>query len=193
MKVLFVSPYLGNSYGGTSRVVSELARSLANSSLSVDVVSTNANDGEILDVELQKWLCQSNHRVQYFPAWHRSDLVFSSTLLLWLNQHIKNYDIVHTHTLFSPLIALTHALCRFYQVPYVMTPHGMLDPWALSYKAWKKRFYYSRFEQPFLKNASAIQTLSVSETEQVSKLGYAHSILIPNGIHKCEFEQLSYA
>ncbi|MGD1853764.1 MAG: glycosyltransferase [Leptolyngbyaceae cyanobacterium] len=190
MKVLFVSPYLGTSYGGTSKVVLELAQSLAKLDLSVDVISSNANDGEVLDVQLQTWLTQDNYRLKYFPSWHRSDLVFSSKLLLWLNRHVKEYDIVHTHTLFSPLISLTHALCRFHRVPYVMTPHGMLDPWALSYKAWKKRFYYQRLEQPFLNRASVIQTLSTSEAEQVAKLGYAHSIMIPNGIHKYKFEQL---
>ena len=190
MKVLFIAPYLGASYGGTSKVVLELAKSLGKTDVDVDVVSTNANDGDSLNVQLQLWFNQNTYRVKYFPAWHRSDLVISLSLIHWLSQHVKEYDVVHTHTLFSPLISLTHALCRLNQVPYVMTPHGMLDPWALSYKAWKKRFYYNRIEQPLLNHAKAIQTLSASETEQVTKLGYSQTTLIPNGIHKNEFESL---
>ena len=150
MKVLFVVPYLGASYGGTSKVAAELANSLGKLNLDIDVVSTDANDGKKLDVQLQVWLNQDTYRVKYFSAWHRSDLVISFSLIRWLSQHVKEYDVVHTHTLFSPLISLIHTLCCLNQVPYVITPHGMLDPWALSYKAWKKQFYYSRFEQPLL-------------------------------------------
>ena len=190
MKVLFVTPYLGLSYGGTSRVVLELARSLGKLNVDIDIVSTNANDGKKLNVQHGIWLNKDNYRVRYFPAWHQSDLIISFSLIHWLKQHIKEYEIVHTHTLFSPLISLTHTLCWHYQVPYVATPHGMLDPWALSYKAWKKSIYYTHFEKPLIRNASLIQTLSKPEAKQVTQLGYIQTTTIPNGIHRNEFEPL---
>ena len=190
MKILFLIPYLGFSYGGTSRVVIELAKSLGVLGPCIDVVATNANAAAALDVPLQKWLEQDYFRVQYFPTWHRHDLIVSPSLIQWLIRHIKDYGIVHTHTLFAPLVSFTHTLCRYHKIPYVITPHGMLDPWALSHKAWKKRIYYSLFERPALKQASAVQVLSSSEKEQVSKLGYSQTIFIPNGIHKEDFESL---
>lgn len=190
MRVLFVTPYLGASYGGTSKVVVELAMSLGQHNVSVDVISTNANDGKTLNVELQTWITCNGYRVQYFSAWHKSDLVLSSTMFCWLFQHIKDYDLVHTHTLFSPLITLTHSLCSFFRKPYIITPHGMLEPWALAYKAWKKKLYYAQFEQPALSKAKAIQVLSKSEKEQVSKLGFSQVVLVPNGIHQSDFKGL---
>lgn len=193
MKVLFVTPYLGVSYGGTSRVVIELAKSLGKLELDVDVVSTNANDGEEINIQLHIWLDQDDYRLKYFSAWHRSDLVLSFTLIRWLAHNIKSYDVVHTHTLFSPIIAFTHFLCRLYKIPYVMTPHGMLDPWALAYKAWKKRYYYQYLEQPSLRYASAIHALSASEIDQVRTLGFSQTILVPNGVNKHEFENLPHA
>lgn len=178
-----LTPYLGAIYGGTSKVVRELASSLGRLNLSVDIVTTTANDAGSLDVVTNDWLIQNNHRVHYFPTWHRSDLIFSPTLIRWLNQHLKDYDLVHTHTLFSPLVTLAHGLCRFHKVPYIMTPHGMLEPWALSYKAWKKKLYHRAFERFALKGASAIHVLARSEAEHVQALGNYPTVTVPNGIH----------
>lgn len=190
MRILYVSPYLGAAYGGTSRVVTELARSTGSLDLQIDIATTNANDLETLGVRINSWISKKNHRIQYFNTWHKRDLVISTSLAWWLMNNIKNYDLVHTHTLFSPLISFAHRLCQFHQVPYIVTPHGMFDPWALSYKAWKKRFYYERFEKKLLDRASAIQVLSTSEQSQITKLSFKKTVLVPNGIHRREFETL---
>lgn len=183
MKVLAVIPYVASSYGGTSEVVKSLARALGQRKLAIDVVTTNADDASILNLNTCKWHLEKYYRIQYFPTWHRGDFILSLSLIRWLFHNVKDYDIVHTHTLFAPLITFTHKLCHFYKVPYIVTPHGMLDPWALAYKAWKKRFYYTCFEQSAIGSASAIQVLSSSEVEQVNKLSYLHTVLLPNGIH----------
>jgi glycosyltransferase involved in cell wall biosynthesis len=66
----------------------------------------------------------------------------------------------------------------------------MLEPWALSYKAWKKRLYFSTLEKPALQKARAIQVLASSEAKNINALGFEHTIVIPNGIHSQEFQEL---
>jgi glycosyltransferase involved in cell wall biosynthesis len=183
MKVLMITPYLGATYGGTSKVVLALAHHLGQLGVQVDVVTSNANDIETLAVDTQDWIDQGTYRVRYFACWHRRDLIFSRDLGLWLIQHLKAYDLVHSHTLFAPMISLTHGLCRWYKVPYVMTPHGMLEPWALAYKAWKKKLYYQCFEKSALQLASAVHVLSSVEAEQVTALGMSSAVVVPNGIN----------
>lgn len=190
MKILMVIPYLASAYGGTSQVVQSLANTLGQLNINVDVVTTNAEDSQTLSVPINQWISEHHYRVRYFSSWHRSDLVFSPSLIQWLVEHIQHYDIVHTHTLFAPIVTLTHAICRIHQRPYIMTPHGMLDSWALAYKAWKKRVYYACFEKSALECAKSIQVLSLSETEQVNQLGHLQTTFIPNGIHPQEFERL---
>jgi glycosyltransferase involved in cell wall biosynthesis len=190
MKLLMITPYLGETYGGTSKVVTELASSLGALNLSVDVVTTTANDTDILEISTDDWLAARNYRVRYFPSWHRSDLIFSSAMLRWLHCHIKDYDIVHTHTLFAPLITLTHGLCFLHRIPYVVTPHGMLQPWALANRAWKKKIYYAALEKTALTSASAIQILTDSEEKQVQALGNSQTTLVSNGIHPADFANL---
>lgn len=187
MKLLMVTPYLGTTYGGTSKVVTELASSLGQLGQSIDVITTTANDVGKLDVETSCWIAQDGYRVRYFSTWHRNDLIVSPALISWLSRHIKEYDLVHTHTIFAPLITFTHTLCRFYKVPYIVTPHGMLESWALSYKAWKKKLYYRAFEKAALSGARAVHVLAQSEAEQVRTLGNEKTVTVPNGIHLKDF------
>lgn len=184
------TPYLGTTYGGTSKIVTELVQGLGSLNNSVDLVTTNANGFENLDVSLKDWIYKKNYRVQYFPCWHRNDFILSLSLLLWLFKHITDYDIVHTNTVFAPLVLLTHWICKLRRIPYIITPHGMLEPWALSYKAWKKKFYYTLLEKATLKEASAIQGTASCEAKNISHLGFDNIIFVPNGIHKKEFEFL---
>lgn len=191
MKILTIAPYLGSTYGGISKIVTELVQTIGNFGITVDLVVTHANGFNNLDVPLHVWIAEKNYRVQYFSCWYHNDLIVSSSLSNWLFHHLADYNLVHTHTIFAPLISLTHWLCQFHQIPYIVTPHGMLEPWALSYKAWKKHLYYTLIEKQALQRASAIQGTASSEVDHIMSLGFKHTINIPNGLNLKEFEVLT--
>lgn len=191
MKVLIVVPSIGVVYGGTSKLAIELAESLGKSGLEVDVVTTDANGFENLEIPLETWIAQGSYRIQYFGRWKLNEYKFSSGLTQWLVQHIGEYDLIHTISLFTYPIALTHWLCRWRRIPYVANPQGMLEPWALSYKSWKKWIYYSLVEKPTLQTAGAIQMLSQAEAQGLEPLALqAPLVIAPNGIHREDFEVL---
>lgn len=189
MKILMMIPYLTSIYGGTIKVVRELSEALGSRGLQVDIVTTNADGAGKLDVPLQQWLNQPQYRVMYFPCWHRNDLIISPSLLQWLLNHATQYDVVHTHTVFSPLILVSQWICQRQTIPYLATPHGMLELWALAYKSWKKRPYYLLFEKAALHKASVIQAISAMEVENIQRLNLSTPCrLVPNGIHASEFQ-----
>jgi glycosyltransferase involved in cell wall biosynthesis len=190
MKILLTIPYLATVYGGPSKVVTELAQSLSSQGLSVDLISTNANGAGKLNVPTGKWLEQDGYRLQYFDCLHHNDTILSTALGKWLADHALDYDVVHTHNMFAPTMAIARWICRKKAVPYLTTPHGMLEPWALSYKASKKRLYYRHFEVPALKSARAIHVLNQQEATHVHQLGFGQTQIIPNGIHREEFETM---
>ncbi|MER3433512.1 MAG: glycosyltransferase [Leptolyngbya sp. ERB_1_1] len=191
MKVLIVIPAIGVVYGGTSKLAIELAQSLGKSNLSVDVITTDANGAENLDIPLNTWIDQGSYRIRYFARWKLNEYKFSLSLTTWLFQHINDYDLVHTISLFTYPIALTHWLCRLRRIPYVANPQGMLEPWAMSYKSRKKWLYYSLVEKPTLQTAGAIHMLSQAEAEGLKSLGLKTPLVIaPNGIHREDFEVL---
>jgi glycosyltransferase involved in cell wall biosynthesis len=190
MQVLFLTPYIGSNYGGIPKAVEELAAAIGSLGIKLDLITTNANNSEKISVTLNKWIDKKYYRIRYFPCWHHHDFVVSLSLMNWLIQNIADYDIVHTNTIFAPIVSFVHWLCQLHHIPYIATPHGMLEPWALSYKAWKKRFYYNLIEQPALQKASAIQVIANVEAHNVKSLGLEHIVTIPNGIHRPEFETL---
>ena len=101
------------------------------------------------------------------------------------------YDVVHTNAIFTYVSLPAYWACQKHQIPYVVTPHGMLDPWALSYKAWKKKLYYSLLEAPALNRSANLHMLTSKESIQVEALGLKSSrTVIPNGIDRESFECL---
>lgn len=191
MKILIVIPALGPVYGGPTKSAIELAQALGNRGIDVDVVTTTANGSTSLDVPTLTWINNNGYRVQYFPYWSCLDYKVSWYLTRWLFQHITDYDLVHTNAVFSYPVLPAHWACQLRQVPYIMTPHGMLEPWALAYKSWKKFFYFTLLEKPALQRASAIQMLASTEAQRIEPLKLkAPLAIVPNGIHYQNFETL---
>ncbi|NJL10182.1 MAG: glycosyltransferase [Calothrix sp. SM1_7_51] len=190
MKVLVITPYLGSNYGGISKIVVEQCQTLKNQDITLDVVTTNANTTEKLEQPLNVWLTKNNYRIKYFDCWHRNDFIISFRLINWVFNNVANYDLVHIHTIFAPMISLITLVCQFRKIPYVVAPHGMLEPWALAYKAWKKTLYFNLLEKSSLTKAQAIHVTGSSENEHIKSLGFKNSVLIPNGIARQELELL---
>jgi glycosyltransferase involved in cell wall biosynthesis len=191
MKILIVVPAIGNVYGGPSKSVVELAEAIGSLGVSVDIVTTNANGSKSLDVPLHTWITEKYYRIQYFPYWDLLDYKFTWSLTKWLFQHVCDYQLVHTNAIFSYPVLPTYWACQFHRIPYIVTPRGMLEPWALAYKSWKKNFYFACFEKPALQNASAIQMLATTEAERIQTLALnTPLVIVPNGIHGQDFKFL---
>lgn len=191
MKILFLTPYLSESYGGITKITRELAQALGKSGISLDLITTLASDKTVIEQPVRTWVVQDNFRVKYFPCIHRGDFIFSWSLLQWLKTHATDYDLIHTHTLFCPLISWATRICYRQKTPYLVTSHGMLEPWAFSYKAWKKKIYYKLIEENTLNQAAAIQGTSSIEFENFELYSFTTTkFLIPNGIHGEDFQYL---
>lgn len=191
MKILIVIASVGDIYGGPSKCVVELAQALGSFGIEVDIVNTNANGSTDLEVPLHTWIAKKYYRIQYFSYSRLLDYKISLSLTSWLFQHVCEYDLVHTNGIFSYPVLSAYRACQQHQVPYVVTPHGMLEPWALSYKAWKKRLYYTLLEKPALHRASAMQMLASTEAKAVKPLNLKTPlIVVPNGINPQDFENL---
>ncbi|MBE9135942.1 glycosyltransferase [Nodosilinea sp. LEGE 07088] len=191
MYILLVIPAIGDVYGGPTKIVVGLAEALSHQGMYVDVVTTNANGQQRLEVPIKKWVNQNGYRIKYFPYFSSGDYKWSSSLAFWLFNHVHDYNVVHSNAVFSLPNIPVHLACQWHKTPYVMAPHGMLEPWALSYKPWKKHLYYKVLERPALNRASVIQATASPESEHIRKLGLAPPIVtIPNGIHEHDFNTL---
>lgn len=67
--------------------------------------------------------------------------------------------------------------------PYIISPHGMLDPWALNNSRWKKRVAAALYEDRHLQGASCLHALNSFEAQDFRKYGLQNPIcIIPNGV-----------
>ena len=192
MRVLHVIPSVGLTYGGSSIAVLNLSRSLAQRGVDVDIVTTNVDGSQILDVPLQTWIEEENYRIKYFSCIYLKDYKISISMSQWLFKYVKDYDLVNTHSIFSSSIFPAYQACQIHHVPYVIHPHGMLESWALTYKKWKKAPYYALIEKPAIQRASTIRVLVSQEAESIKTLKLTVPLAtVPNGIWEQDFTKLS--
>ncbi len=87
----------------------------------------------------------------------------------------------------SILSLLYHYLTK---TPYIVTPRGMLEKWALKQSFFKKKFFYFFIEKFHLKNATYLRATSDLEALTFKKLGFKKEKIlnIPNSIKIPNFE-----
>jgi glycosyltransferase involved in cell wall biosynthesis len=67
--------------------------------------------------------------------------------------------------------------------PYMVSPRGMLDSWALSRALLKKKVAASWFEREHLRSASCLHALNEAEAKAIRAQGLVNPIcIVPNGI-----------
>ena len=72
-------------------------------------------------------------------------------------------DAVHFHGLWQRNFSALAAACRREGIPYVVSPHGMLEPWARRQKWWKKWPYFHLVEKRWIAGATCV--LATAEPE----------------------------
>lgn len=79
-------------------------------------------------------------------------------------------DCVHLHGIWSPRLARRFLAWGKRGIPCVVSPHGMLAPWALSHKWFKKRVAWHIYQKRLLDRAVLLHGTSEHETSQFKKL-----------------------
>lgn len=99
-------------------------------------------------------------------------------------------DIMHTHGMWEPILPACAMIARKRNITYVVTPHGMLDPYTLSIKPTKKRIALATTHKAFLNKASFVHMLNADEATLAKPVLHgAPTRVIPNGIFLEELEQ----
>ena len=117
-------------------------------------------------------------------AWHPHlrDAVFTA---------VAQADIVHIHALWEEIQHQGAQCCRRLPRPCVLTPHGMLDPWSLRQKAFKKRLYLTWRLRRDLNGAAVLHFTAETERRLVAPLQLHVPTLVETlGLDLAEFQTL---
>lgn len=103
----------------------------------------------------------------------------------------EGVDILHTHGMWEPMMPATAAVARKHGVPYIVTPHGMLDPYTLSVKRQKKRIALATTHRSFLRKAAFVHMLNQDEATLAEPVLHGTPTrVIPNGIFLEEIDRV---
>lgn len=91
--------------------------------------------------------------------------------------------LFHSHGIWTPVNHWTSIAAGRNRIPLIVQPHGMLAPWALRHKLWKKRLAMAMFQRRDLDAARLLVATSSAEYENIRGLGLRQPVaVIPNGV-----------
>lgn len=171
---------LRQSAGGPSRTVVQLCDALAgNSQLDISLLFQYKDGDNVIISE--------NLHVKRYPAKSNAELALKLGIpAMKLLENIfqkKQPEIYHLNGIWSPALHWASQCAYRAQRIIISQPHGMLEPWALDFKAWKKRIAMNLYQRRDIERASLLVATSHMEYESFRKLGFANPVaVIPNGV-----------
>lgn len=179
MNVLHIIPSIDLSQGGPSRTTVNLANALAGEAEST--------------IHFYTYECLTNNQLNFSPRVvqfiQRVDRSFFSKLMLKdffvIKSIIRKYniDVVHIHGAWHPLCHWSARAAALRNIPYIIQPRGMLEPWAMQFKRLKKAVAMFLYQKVDLREASGFIATSEQEADSIRKLcGSQNIAIVPNGV-----------
>jgi len=176
MNIIHVVASLDKSTGGPSRSVPQTCEQLA--ALGVDiqlVASPSANP-----VDIQAF---PNLKVTFYTL--RQLMSYGKTI------DKNKVDIIHLQHVWHPYIHVIAWWAQRKNIPYIITPRGMLEPWILEQNPLKKKLGLFLYQRKDLKHAAVIHATCQLEKDNIRRLGFSNPItIIPNGVDLSEVKAI---
>ncbi|MFC7338112.1 glycosyltransferase [Haloferula chungangensis] len=173
MSIAHLSQSVSTQGGGISEVLRALASAQHAAGHEPHVVSVS-DDGEALS----PWPPDQPHllKPRRLPG-----MLYLPGLEALLDQ--LSPDVTHVHGLWTYLSIGVPKWAAGKNAATVVSPHGMLDAWALANSRWKKRLAAVLYERRHLGQADCVHALCKAEARSIREFGVKSPIaVIPNGI-----------
>lgn len=176
MKITMLSASMSRSGGGISEAMRQFAIALREKPVTEISIVAGQDDLSLLD--LPSW---GDVRVRVNRVLGPKAFGWQPALTRALDE--ERPDLLHLNGLWMyPSIAAT-AWCNRTGIPRIISPHGMLDPWAVANSGFKKRLALIAYEARNLKGAAVLHALNKAERNAFREFGLTNPIaILPNGI-----------
>jgi glycosyltransferase involved in cell wall biosynthesis len=162
-------------------MIRTMARALIQAGVDVDVATTDDNGPDRVNVSYSEPVVEEGVCYRYFPRQTRF-YTFSWPLTRWLALHLREYDLLHIHGLFSyPAMPAAYFASR-YKIPYIVRPFGVLNRWGIqNRRPLLKKLSLRLIENRILAGAAAVHYTSEQEHLEAAELGVTQrAVIIPN-------------
>lgn len=190
MNILHVIASLAPAGGGPPIMVIRLTAALARMGHQVHLLSyaTPGTKGPAIDPGVR---LPSTLRLYLLPPPTYFERVLVRSARRELARLVEHMDMVHLHGVWEPLLLAAAGEARRHGVRYVYSPHGMLDPWSLRQKRWKKWLALALGYRRALSRAAFLHVLNADEEHLLKPLRLTcPTRIIPNGVSLEELEPL---
>lgn len=175
MKIAHFITSIDLSTGGPARSVTHLIKKItSNSKIEISLITKKSSNPIISSFNNQSPVLFFNRR---------------QDLKIILNSLIKNkVEIFHGHGIWQYTVHKMAVFSRKNNIPYIITPRGMLEPWSLTQKKYRKKIAMLLYQKKDLEKATVIHVTAKSEKIQIRNLGFKNPIaVIPNGVNLDKF------
>jgi poly(glycerol-phosphate) alpha-glucosyltransferase len=180
MKVVMTTGSLSRDAGGLFESVRALGKGLAAQGVEVGVLGLWDENWER---DRGVWLPLAARACRYLGP---RALAWSPEMDAALAE--SGAGVVHLHGLWQYPSVVTRHLWKKRGTPYVISPRGMLDPWALRNSRWKKAVVAWLAENAVLGDAACLHALCEAEAQAMRDYGLRQRIeVVPNGVELPEF------
>lgn len=182
VKLCHIVPSLEARYGGPSKSVVGLAAALARIGNEVELLTTDPGKG---------WRrSEGNVDIQAFHRNWPGSICASAGL----QTHLRTVtaDIVHHHSIWLRTLHYAHRAARRIGAPLVVSPRGMMDPWAWRHHSRKKAFARSFIHPGAFEAVDGWHATSPDEAASLRTLGFQQPMCVaPNGVSAPSVEELA--
>ena len=195
MKIIVLASDISLESGGLRTGTLNLCKALMVKGHDVTLLSTTSsmNKQLITDNSLNTTIDGVKTRLFYYQFKLMSN-IFSCGLLRFLAHEVPKTDLIVIQSLYQCSSTFAAYIARVNSIPYVLRPHGTLDPFLFSRRRiFFKRLYVMLFEKRNFLFASAIQYSTLSEATMTTSIisNTAQSIIIKEGVDLEVFNRIS--
>lgn len=179
ISILHVVNSLRPADGGPSKTVNQLLDALVQHQNIKSTLLTQSKKNELIELpENSRVICD-------VKSVSSLDFILGRSIRNELHnyQNTKKIDLIHGHGIWLPANHWTSRFSSANNIPLVLHPRGMLQPWAMSHKAWKKKIAMILYQRSDLELVKMFIASALGEYEALRNLGFRQPIaIIPNGI-----------
>lgn len=147
------------------------------------IYTTNADLEGSMDVPLCTPVLSNGVSITYFPIDCSHYYKMSFKLAFALKQDIPLATLVHIHSLYQFPCTAAAYYSRCFNVPYLVQPHGVLDPFLFRRRRLRKMFYELCAERRNLIRAARVQFTSQQEMTLAMRTGIPiRPAVVPLGV-----------
>lgn len=191
MRILHVIPALDPNTGGPSNAVPRLAAAQRRLGAEAEILTYRFVGREKrTETELAQSPA-SDVPVHWVNFNYQREWLFTPAARQTLGRLVPSQDVVVIHNVWDPICLAAARAARKAAVPYVVVPHGGLDPWTMSQRPLRKRIGLALGYRRMLQQAAFLQMLNEDERKLIEPLRLnVRTEIVPNGVFLEEMEPL---